>query len=83
MPTTVVTARLDEETLAKLDQLAARQERTRAWIVAKAVKTYLDEEAAFRAFVQDGEDAIDRGDFLTQQEMEAWLSSRYPAADAA
>ena len=83
MRSTVVTARLDEETLAKLDQLATRQERTRAWIVTKAVKTYLDEELAFTAFLQEGEDAIDRGDFLTQQEMEAWLSSRYPAADAA
>jgi predicted transcriptional regulator len=67
--TAVITARIDEETLQSLDALAETQERTRAWLVAKAIKRYVKEETDFRAFIQKGEDAIDRGDYLTHEEM--------------
>ncbi len=83
MKTSVVTARLDEETLAGLDRLAEYHERSRAWLVAKAVKQYVKEESEFFAFLQAGEDAIDRGEYLTQEEMEAWLANRHKTADAA
>lgn len=83
MKTSVVTARLDPETLAGLDKLAEYHERSRAWLVAKAVKQYVKEESEFFAFLQEGEDAIDRGEFLTQEEMEAWVKSLRPTADAA
>jgi len=73
--TAVVTARLEEETLKALDALAESQERTRAWLVAKAVERYVEEETAFRAFLKQGEDAIDRGDYLTHEEMMADIKS--------
>lgn len=79
----VITARVDPETLAGLDQIAARRDRTRAWIVAKAIERFVQEQLAFDAFVKEGEDAIARGDYLTQDEMEAWLATLYPAKDAA
>ena len=67
--TVVVTARIDEETLAGLDRLAEHYERSRAWLVGKAVARYVNEESEFFAFVQE--------------EMEAWVKSLRPAADAA
>ncbi|MES1973070.1 MAG: ribbon-helix-helix protein, CopG family [Pseudomonadota bacterium] len=73
--TAVITARLDEETLKSLDALAQSQERTRAWLVAKAIQRYVKEETEFRAFVKEGEDAIDRGDYLTHEEMIAEIKS--------
>ena len=81
--TAVITARVDEATLQSLDALAESQERTRAWLVAKAIKRYVAEETAFRAFIQEGEDAIDRGEYYTQEQMEEWFASRYRTADAA
>lgn len=79
----VITARLDEATLQSLDALAESQERTRAWLVAKAVKRYVKEETEFRAFVKMGEESIDRGDYFTQEQMEDWVDSLGRTADAA
>jgi len=78
----VITARLDSEALAKLDQLAAMVDRSRAWIVAKAVQRYVDEELEFRAFVQQGIDEADRGELISQEEMEAWFEARHRQAAA-
>lgn len=71
MKTSVVTARLDPETLAGLDKLAEYHERSRAWLVAKAVKQYVKNETEFFAFLQEGEDAIERGEYLTHEELMA------------
>lgn len=81
--TAVVTARITPETLTDLDRIAAYMERSRAWIVSKAVERYVAEESEFFAFIKDGEDDIDRGDFLTQEQMEAWFAARHSSADAA
>ncbi len=75
----VITTRVDEDTLDALDKLAARSERTRAWIVAKAIQRYVEEESAFHEFVQEGLDELDRGEFYTQEQMEAWFAARYDA----
>jgi predicted transcriptional regulator len=77
--TAVITTRVDEEMLDALDKLASRSERTRAWIIAKAIERYVEEESAFQAFVQEGLDELDRGEFYTQEQMEAWFAARYPS----
>ncbi|AQR75013.1 CopG family ribbon-helix-helix protein [Sphingomonas sp. LM7] len=76
----VITARLDTDALAKLDQLSTMLDRSRAWIVAKAVQRYVDEELEFRAFVQQGVDAADRGELISQEDMEAWFEARHRQA---
>jgi predicted transcriptional regulator len=81
--TVVITARLDEATLESLDSLAASRERSRAWLVAKAVKRYVEEETTFRAFVQAGIDSADSGDLISQEEMENWFEQRRQLAAAA
>ncbi len=82
--TAVITARIDTETLDALDALAVTRERTRAWLVAKAIERFVREESELHAFLKEGEDAIDRGDYLTQDEMtaeiERWKRSRKRAA---
>jgi predicted transcriptional regulator len=74
--TAVITARIDNDTLARLEKLADAQERSRAWLVNKAVSKFVEEETAFLAFVQEGEDAINQGDFYSQDEMESWFAER-------
>ena len=81
--TIVVTARIDTSLSDRLDALAARRERSRAWLVGKAVERLVEEEAAFDAFLKAGEDDIDRGNFLTQEQMEAWFEERYRPATVA
>ena len=74
--TSVVTTRIDADLSNQLDALAATLDRSRAWIVSKAVERYVEEETAFRAFIQKGVDAADRGELISQEEMEAWVEAR-------
>ena len=78
--TAVITARLDTDTLDALDSLAAIQDRTRAALIERAVKRFVQEETEFRNFLTEGEQSIDRGEFLTHDQMVAeidrWKRSR-------
>jgi predicted transcriptional regulator len=78
----VITARLESDALARLDELCTKVDRSRAWIVAKAVQRYVDDELEFRAFVQQGVDEADRGALIGQNEMEAWFEARHRQAAA-
>ncbi len=72
----VISARIDETTAALLDQVAAAQGRSRAWLVSNAVKRLAEEQAAFLAFVQQGIDDFEAGRVHTQDEVEAWIAQR-------
>lgn len=69
----VITARLDDETLTSLDRLAQYHERSRAWLVAKAVSRFVKEESEFFAFLEEGREAVESGDFVTHDELTAEL----------
>ncbi len=70
MSTSVVTARLSEEELTALDKLAAAMDRSRAWIVSKAIDRYVREEMELLAIIQVGIDDIEAGRFKTQEDVE-------------
>ena len=72
----VITARVSDETLAMIDRLAAFEDRSRAWIVAKLVDGSVRKEIEFADFIQVGIDSIERGDFYTQDEVEAWFAAK-------
>jgi predicted transcriptional regulator len=72
----VVTARIPDALLEQVDRLATRLDRQRAWIVQQAIARYVAQESAFLDFVQEGIDAADRGDVISQEEMEAWFAAR-------
>lgn len=74
--TSPISARVDETTLKDLDRLAEELDRSRSWLVAQAVREYVKRETEFLEFVKVGEDEIAKGDFYTQEEMEAWLEDR-------
>jgi predicted transcriptional regulator len=82
--TAVITARLDSDTLDALDGLAAVQDRTRAALIERAVKRFVREETEFRDFLSEGERAIDRGEFLTHDQMvteiDRWKRARKSAS---
>ncbi|MBV9843126.1 MAG: ribbon-helix-helix protein, CopG family [Sphingomonadaceae bacterium] len=72
--TAVISFRVDEATLAKIDQVAKAQGRSRAWFAAEATRRVAESEADFLAFVQEGIDAADRGELIPHEEVMAELA---------
>lgn len=69
--TAAFTIRLDDEMLAKLDALAADTDRSRSWIAAKAIESYVELNAWQIARVREGIAEADRGEFATPEEVDA------------
>ena len=68
---TTVTARLDEETHGRLDNLAKATDRSRSWLVADAVRRYVEEESWQVAAVEEGVRQADAGNFAAEDEIKA------------
>ncbi len=73
MASSVITARLDPETLALVDRVAKAQGRSRSWFAAQAIKRAAEAEAEYQAFVQAGIDSADRGELIPHDEVMAEL----------
>jgi len=54
---------------AKLANSAARQGRNPADLVQDVLASYFEEEARFVEAVERGEDALQRGEYLTQEQV--------------
>jgi predicted transcriptional regulator len=74
--TSVISARVDADTLDLVDRIATAQGRSRSWFAAEAVRRMAAEEAAFLAFVQAGIDSADRGELIPQEEVFGHLRAR-------
>jgi predicted transcriptional regulator len=57
----VITARVSDQILAKIDSLATSRERSRSWIVSKLLEAAADQQLEMDAFMQVGADDIDAG----------------------
>ena len=64
-----VTIRLDATTLDALDRLAKRTEKSRSWLVSRAVEDYVALNEWQIARIEEGIAAADRGDFASDEEM--------------
>ena len=69
----VVTARIKDEVLADVDRIAEMRDRSRAWVLSRMIEKAVERELEFRSFIQEGVDAIERGEYYTQEEMEEWV----------
>jgi predicted transcriptional regulator len=69
----VISARVDAETLALVDEVAKAQGRSRAWFAANAIKRVAESEADFLAFIKKGEDDIAAGRTVPHDEVMAML----------
>lgn len=76
--TAAFTIRLDDEMLAKLDALAADTDRSRSWIAAKAIQDYVELNAWQIQRIKEGIAEADRGEFATDEEVEA-VFNKYKA----
>jgi Predicted transcriptional regulator len=64
-----VTARLDTDTQAQLEKLAAATSRSRSWLVAEAVRQYVAEQSWQVEAIQEGVRQADEGKFVSDQEV--------------
>ncbi|WP_010215169.1 CopG family ribbon-helix-helix protein [Sphingomonas sp. PAMC 26621] len=74
--TSVITTRLNAETVAEVDRIAAAQGRSRAGFAAEAIQRTVEAEAEFMVFVQEGIDSADRGELTGQYQVFANLKER-------
>jgi predicted transcriptional regulator len=78
----IITARIDPEVMELVDRVAKARGRSRSWLAARAIEKMARAEAAFMDFVQEGEDDIAAGRFLTQEQMEEWVANLRTEAKA-
>ncbi len=63
------TVRLDPEILDALDQLAVRTERSRSWLISKAVEDYVQLNAWQLEKIATGLKEADAGEFASEEEV--------------
>ena len=74
-----ITAPLDTATVAMIEELARARGMTGEQFAAAAIRKAMEHDVEWRTFVQAGVDSADRGELITQEEMEAWFEERVVA----
>ncbi|QFI68834.1 hypothetical protein EKH55_3960 [Sinorhizobium alkalisoli] len=59
----------------KVDEIAARLQRSRGWIVKQALSAWIDQEEERRRLTLEALADVDDGHFIDQQAVEAWANS--------
>ena len=74
----VITARVSEDMLAKLDRLAAAYDRSRAWMVNKLLDQAVVREIEELDFIEEGIADADAGRTISHEELVARLEALFP-----
>jgi predicted transcriptional regulator len=64
-----VSARLDPKTAKKLEMLVKSTARSRSFLVAEAIETYVKDQAWQIGAIQEGITEADKGEFATEKEV--------------
>ncbi len=70
MKSATVSAKLEPAIAEKLDLLAKATARSRSFLVAEAIETYVKDQAWQIQAIQEGIKEADRGNFATDEEVE-------------
>ncbi len=77
MPLKATSVRLDDETLSRVGQMADAMERPRAWLMAHAIKQYVEREEQFILAVEEGIKAADAGRLVSHEDVKVkWEAKR-------
>jgi predicted transcriptional regulator len=69
--------RLDDETLERVGKMAEAMDRPRAWLMAHAIKQFVEREDWFIREVEKGVDAADKGQLVDHAQLKAkWEAKR-------
>jgi predicted transcriptional regulator len=75
METKVLTAHVPRELAEKVDELAARLERSRGWIVKQALTAWIEKEEERERLTREALADVDAGKLIGQEAVEAWADS--------
>ena len=75
MPTVPFSFRIDADTKSRLDEQAAREDRSASSLVQRAIDAYLDEKAYKRECIMEAVEDAKKGDFISEETMDAWVES--------
>lgn len=75
MSTKVLTAHVPLPLAKKIDQIAARLERPRGWIVKQALTAWVDQEEERRALTLEALADVDAARVIDHQAVQAWADS--------
>ncbi|MGF6486332.1 MULTISPECIES: CopG family ribbon-helix-helix protein [Pseudomonas] len=73
--TKVLTAHVPMELADKVDQMAARMERSRGWIVKQALADWVDLEEERSRLTREAMADVDAGRVIDHQSVQAWADS--------
>ena len=73
--TKVLTAHIPIPLAEKVDQMAARLERSRGWIMKQALSAWVDQEEERSRLTREALDDVDAGRVIDHQAVQAWADS--------
>lgn len=75
MDTKVITAHVPLPLAEKVDELSARLERSRGWIVKQALSAWVEQEEEHRRLTLEALADVDAGRVIDHQAVQAWADS--------
>jgi predicted transcriptional regulator len=79
----VVTAKLPDDLVSEMDEVAGRMDRTKSWIVRQAVAEWLAEERRRYELTVEAMRSVEEGKSLCQEEVERHFAARRKARSRA
>lgn len=73
--TRVITAHVPLSLADKVDQLAARLERSRGWIIKQALVAWIDQEEERSRLTREALADVDAGQVIDHNAVQAWAAS--------
>ncbi len=73
--TKVLTTHVPLQLAEKVDQMAARLERSRSWIMKQALSAWIDQEEERNQLTRDALVDVDAGLVIDHQAVQAWANS--------
>jgi predicted transcriptional regulator len=83
METKVITAHVPLPLAEKVDEMAARMERPRGWIVKQALSAWVELEEERYRMTLEGLADVDAGRLVDQEDMERWVAGLMKDLDKA
>lgn len=75
MSTKVLTAHVPLPMIEKVDEIAARLERSRGWIVKQALSAWIEQEEEYRRMTLEALAEVDANQFVDHQSVLVWTES--------
>ncbi len=79
----VVTAKLPDDLVSRMDEIARRIDRSKSWIVRAAVADWLAEEQRRYELTLEAMKSVDEGRTFTQEEIEKHFAAKRKARSRA